>query len=136
MRSILLFISVCLFLTQPTAGRAEATPSGTSFAPSSPEAAVGTFYLAIAKRDIALLKSVDPNPTWAKKEEIEKLSKAIVSFRIVGKKRMQSGEGVVAGDMYVGTEEYFEGINKPGKRHFQLRKKAGSWVVVNFNVDE
>ena len=107
-----------------------------SFQARTPEVAVSTFYLAVAKQDRDLLKRVDRNPVWATNEQIKKMSDAIVAFAIVARGPMKSGDGVKAGDMYVRTTEYFTTTVKPGKRHFQLRNVEGGWTIVNFNVDD
>jgi len=106
-----------------------------SFQARTPEVAVSTFYLAIAKQDRDLLKRVDLDPVWATNEQIKKMSDVIVAFAIVARGPMKSGEGMKAGDMYVRTAEYFSTVAKPGKRHFQLRNVGGGWMIVNFNVD-
>jgi len=106
------------------------------FEAKTPEIAISTFYLAAAKKDLGLLKSVDPQPDWATPEELAKLGNLVVGFRIVARSQMKKGEGVRAGDVYVRTEEYFSATDKPGTTHFQLRKVGNKWIIINFNVDE
>ena len=102
----------------------------------APEIAVSTFYLATAKGDVELLKTVDREPTWAKPEVLAKLGSLVIGFRIVARAPMKKGEGVRAGDVYIRTEEFFHGFEKPGKRHFHLRKVGNGWTIINFNVDD
>jgi hypothetical protein len=109
--------------------------AGNRFEAKRPETAVSTFYLAIAKRDRNLLRSVDPDPAWASDEELAKMAGLIVGFRIVARGPMKSGPGVAPGDMYVRAEEFLSGYPKPGIRHFQLRKTEQGWHILNFNVD-
>lgn len=113
----------------------DAKATADQFEAKTPEVAVSTFYLAAAKNDLALLRAVDREPTWAKPDELAKLGRLIVGFRIVARSPMKAGEGVHVDDIYIRTEEYFAAIPKPGKRHFQLRKAGAGWTIVNFNVD-
>jgi hypothetical protein len=106
-----------------------------AFKAGTPEIAVSTYYLAIAKRDIGLISAVDSDPKWASQEVLAKMSTSIVGFRVVAKGPMKKGMGVKEGDAYVRTEEFFAGVNKSGHRHFHLRKIGGAWAIINFNVD-
>jgi len=105
------------------------------FEAKTPEIAISTFYLSAAKKDLELLKSVDPEPDWATPEELAKVGN-LVGFRIVARSPMKKGGQVKAADVYVRTEDYFLGMEKPGKTHFHLRKVGNRWIIINFNVDE
>jgi hypothetical protein len=131
----LVLISLSLLYSTWAIGQQIRTKQGLSEAKAT-EVAVSTFYLAAARGDVELLKTVDPQPVWAKPEVLAKLGNSIVAFRIAARMPMKTGEGVKAGDMYVSTDEYYRGLDKPGKRHFHLRKVGGRWTILNFNIDE
>lgn len=133
--SAIVMISLSLLYSTWAIGQQARTKHGLSEAKAA-EVAVSTFYLAAARGDVELLKTVDPQPAWAKPEVLAKLGSSIVAFRVAARMPMKAGDGVKAGDMYVSTEEYYRDLDKPGKRHFHLRKVGGSWTILNFNVDE
>ena len=131
----LVVIGLSLLYSSWAIGQQVRTKQGPSEAKAT-EVAVSTFYLAATKGDLELLKTVDPQPVWAKPEVLARFGNSIVGFRIAARMPMKSGDGVKTGDMYVSTEEYYRGMDKPGKRHFHLRKVGGKWTILNFNVDE
>jgi hypothetical protein len=110
-------------------------PPPHAFEAKTPEIAVSTFYLSAAKKDLDLLKSIDPEPDWATPAELVRFGNLLVGFRIVARGPMK-GERVRAGDVYVRTEEYYVGTQRPGTRHFHLRKVGNKWIMINSNLDE
>ena len=136
MTKVILLAAIAFTLCRPMlAIGQEPKAKAEVFEATTPEIAVSTFYLSAAKNDLELLRTVDREPTWAKPEELAKLGRLIVGFRITARSPMKAGQDVRPDDIYIRTEEYFAGLQKPGKRHFHLRKAGKGWTIVNFNVD-